>query len=59
MSIENLDDLTLEEIETELDWREKVYPTLVDGLYPIIVQEDIAALLDRKAEIESILRREK
>lgn len=58
MSVENINELTLEEIEAELKWRRAVYPTLVGNLYPIVVQEDIVTLEERKAEIERILRNE-
>lgn len=59
MSIGNINQMSLKEIEQELEWRQKVYPTLVGTLYPPIIRDEIGQLTRRKIEIESILRREK
>ena len=58
MTIKNLNKMTLKELEHEISWRKEVLPTLVGGLYPALVIEEINELFERKCEIEDILRRE-
>lgn len=58
MSLSNLNSMTLEDIEREIEWRKKVVGEMVGTLYPSIIYEELSQLNERKCEIEQILRNE-
>jgi len=58
MSISNLNEMTLAELKDEIARREELLPQLVGTLYPSIILGELDRLLDRRFEVEAILRRE-